>query len=248
MNNVIRTIMDHRSIRKYKSTPITEEQLHEIVKAGQMASTSSNVQAYSIIRITDSDLRHEIAELAGQQWHIDQAPEFLVWCADLRRLELATDPLLKGNTDNLQLTENFIVATVDTALAAQNCAISAESLGLGILYVGGIRNKINEIAELLKLPAYVYPIFGMCIGYPDEEPLIRPRLSLSAVLHQNTYDEQQLTEAIANYDEQITEYVKQRSQGRSAFSWSEAMSKRLSASRQRTEIKDFLQGKGFMKK
>src|SRR5690606_20770822 len=107
MNNVIRTIMDHRSIRKYKSTPITEEQLHEIVKAGQMASTSSKVQAYSIIRITDRDLRHEIAKLAGEQWHVDEAPAFLVWCADLRRLELATDPLLEGNTDNLQLTENF---------------------------------------------------------------------------------------------------------------------------------------------
>ena len=248
MNEVIQTMMQHRSIRKYKDTLITDEQLHTIIEAGQMASTSSNLQAYSVINIVDSQLRHELAELAGPQWHVDTAPVFLVWCADLRRVAVATETTIAEQIENLELTENFLVAVVDTALAAQNSALAAESLGLGILYVGGIRNQIEKVSQLLTLPQHVVPLFGMCIGYADEQPFIRPRFSLDAVLHQNRYNEEKVKATIAEYDERIVDYVKERSNGAESVSWSESMSKRLSQARQRTAQQAFFNSKGLMKK
>ncbi|MCR8655850.1 oxygen-insensitive NADPH nitroreductase [Paenibacillus sp. T3-5-0-4] len=248
MNEVIETMMQHRSIRNYKDTIITDEQLYTIIEAGQMASTSSNLQAYSIINIVDRRLRHELAELAGPQWHVDTAPVFLVWCADLRRVAVATETTIDKHIENLELTENFLVATVDTALAAQNSALAAESMGLGILFVGGIRNQIEQVSQLLKLPQHVVPLFGMCIGYPDEQPFIRPRFSLEAVLHQNSYNEEKIEATIAEYDERVVDYVMERSNGADSFSWSESMRRRLSQARQRTTQQAFFQSKGLMKK
>lgn len=247
MNEIINLLMEHRSIRKFTERPLTEEQLHTILSAGQQASTSSNMQAYSIIRITDQKLREQFAELSGGQMHVMTAPEFLVWCGDLSRIQLATDHPRGGETNNLELTENFIISTVDAALAAQNSAIAAEAMGLGILYVGGIRNDIVKASELLQLPPYVYPLFGMCIGYPAEKPILRPRLPLTAVLHENQYNIVGQKEAIAQYDETMSAYVKQRSQGKQQFNWTDAMAKRLEG-KQRENIMTYLQGQGLLKK
>lgn len=248
VNQTIDLLMKHCSIRKYSAENITQEQLHAIIAAGQQASTSSNMQAYSIIRITDKQLRQQFAELSGQQQHVVEAAEFLVWCADLWRIHAAVSERLDEENNNLELTENFIVSTVDAALAAQNSAIAAESMGLGILYVGGIRNKIKQAAELLQLPRYVYPLFGMCIGYPLEEPLRRPRLPLETVLHENSYSREKQQAGIEQYDQQLLDYVKQRSGGKQQFSWSDAMTRRLAASQQRSDILPFLQERGFIKK
>lgn len=248
MNVTIQTMLNHRSIRKYKETPLSEQLLHTLIQAGQMASTSSNVQAYSIINIVDPELRHQLAEIAGPQWHVDTAPVFLVWCADLYRVVAASESTIGEHIENVELTENFVVATVDTALAAQNTALAAESLGLGILYVGGLRNQIAKVSELLQLPQYVYPLFGMCVGYPDEDPIIRPRFALEAVLHQNVYNEDQVKESIAEYNGRAREYVNARSNGTQNFDWSHSMSRRLSAPNQRRRQKEFFISKGFMKK
>lgn len=156
-------------------------------------------------------------ELSGQQQHVAEAPEFLVWCADLSRIQTAISGRLDEHNDNIELTENFIVSTVDAALAAQNSAIAAESMGLGILYVGGIRNDITTVSKLLQLPRYVYPLFGLCIGYPAEAPLLRPRLPLDAVLHENSYDNEKQLSAIQQYDQEMIDYVSQRSAGKQSF-------------------------------
>lgn len=247
MNEMIELLMKHRSIRRYSERKVTEEQLHAIVVAGQQASTSSNMQAYSIIRITDQQLRQQFAELSGQQQHVVAAAEFLVWCADLFRIHTATDGRLTEGNDHLELTENLIVSTVDAALAAQNSALAAESLGLGILYVGGIRNNIAKAGELLQLPDYVYPLFGMCIGYPAEEPLLRPRLPLAAVLHENSYNTLKQQAEIERYDQHMLDYTSERSAGKQRFSWSEAMAKRLEG-KQRSDILSYLQSQHFIKK
>lgn len=247
MNDTIKLLLNHRSIRKYADTPLTTEQLHTIIAAAQQASTSSNMQAYSIIRITDNKIRQQLMELSGQQQHVAEAPEFLVWCADLSRIQTAISGRLDEHNDNIELTENFIVSTVDAALAAQNSAIAAESMGLGILYVGGIRNDITTVSKLLQLPRYVYPLFGLCIGYPAEAPLLRPRLPLDAVLHENSYDNEKQLSAVQQYDQEMIDYVSQRSAGKQSFSWSDAMTRRLEV-KQRADILPYLQGQGFIKK
>lgn len=246
MNDTISQLMNHRSIRKYSDRPVSEEQLRAVVAAGQMASTSSNVQAYSIIAVTSQEKKQRLAELAGNQAYIVECPVFLVWCADLFRLKKSTEALSIDQETYEDSTENFIVATVDAALAAQNAAIAAESLGLGIVYIGGVRNSIAEFSEALELPELVYPVFGMCLGYPDQEPGLRPRLPIEAVLHRDRY-ERDAVEEVKHYDRISSEYLSKRTQGKNNTPWSQLMAKRLGEP-VRLHMKDFLEGKGFMKR
>jgi len=226
---------------------VTEEQLEAIIRAGQMASTSSNVQAYSVIAVTEPSLKAKFAELSGNQSYIAQCPVFLVWCADLYRLKEVTKPYLQGASSYEDSTENFIVATVDVALAAQNAAIAAESMGLGIVYIGGIRNRISEVSELLGLPELVYPLFGMCLGYPSETSGQRPRLPMRAVLHRNRYDAEEAVEQVKVYDEVLSAYLRERTGGANAAPWSAIMAKRL-AEPARLHMKEFLKSKGFLQR
>ncbi|GIP28365.1 NADPH-dependent oxidoreductase [Paenibacillus sp. J23TS9] len=247
MNDTLSLLMNHRSIRKFKDTPVTEEQLHAMISAAQMASTSSNVQAYSVIAATDPGLKKQLAELAGNQAYVEQCPVFLVWCADLYRLKQVTAEPLQERASYETTTENFIVATVDAALAAQNAAIAAESLGLGIVYIGGVRNRIAELSKLLGLPELVYPVFGMCIGVPDQEPGQRPRLPLQSVLHFNGYSGEQSVEPVKEYDATMKAYLQERTGGKKNTPWTQVMADRL-AEPIRLHMKEFLDGKGFMKK
>ncbi|WP_151735642.1 oxygen-insensitive NADPH nitroreductase [Paenibacillus tengchongensis] len=245
-NDTLDLLMRHASVRKYQDRPVAEETLAAIIGAAQMASTSSNVQAYSVIAVDDPKQKAQLSALSGNQAYIEECPVFLIWCADLYRLQETAGPQLEdGGT--FDTTENFIVATVDAALAAQNAAVAAESLGLGIVYIGGVRNNIAELSELLGLPERVYPVFGMCLGYPEGESGIRPRLPLEGVLHRGRYDQEKTAAQVAIYDEVSREYMLKRSGGKMDTPWSAMMAKRF-AEPSRMQMKDFLLSKGFMKR
>jgi len=246
-NETLDLLNRHASVRQYKDTPVSDDQLAAIIGAGQMASTSSNVQAYSVIAVTEPALKSELAVLAGNQAYIEQCPVFLVWCADLYRLREVASTHLADSPTYEDSTENLLVATVDVALAAQNAAIAAESLGLGIVYIGGIRNRIAEVSELLRLPELVYPVFGMCVGYPAGSHGQRPRLPLQAVLHHNGYDAATSLAQVEAYDEETRVYSRERTGGKHDTPWSAMMAKRLSEPI-RLHMKDFLQEKGFLGK
>ncbi|MEW4371157.1 oxygen-insensitive NADPH nitroreductase [Paenibacillus kandeliae] len=247
MNETINLLMNHRSIRSYKPDAVTDEQLEAIVAAGQMASSSSNVQAYSVIAVRDPERKSKLAELAGNQRYIDECPVFLVWCADLYRLEHAVQEHLPEQESYVDAVENFIVATADVTLAAQNAAVAAESLGLGVVYIGGIRTKIEEVSELLGLPELTYPIYGMCLGYPNQEPGIRPRLPLKAVLHHESYQTDTTLEAVKEYDETMVNYLSERTGGAKTEPWSKLMAQKI-ATPSRMQLKEFLEKKGFNKR
>ncbi|OUM95202.1 MAG: NADPH-dependent oxidoreductase [Thermobacillus sp. ZCTH02-B1] len=233
-------IMNHRSIRAFADEPVPEADLLRIIRAAQMASTSSNMQAYSVIRVTDRALRAALAEIAGRQQYVADCPEFLVWCADMERLRIAAGFEPAEMPCN---AEAYTIAAIDAALAAQNAAIAAESLGYGICYIGAVRNDIAKTAELLGLPERVVPLFGMCIGRPAQEPLLRPRLPVEAVLHENRYDASRYGGAVAAYDGVHAAYLKERSGGRHSAGWSEQMRERLSRPPRR--IGRFLRDQGF---
>jgi FMN reductase (NADPH) len=129
-NPTLDLIHNHSSIRHYKTDPIPFSIIEKIIGAAQCASTSSNLQCYSVIVVTDAIKRNYLSELCGNQAHISEAPVFLTWCADLARLERVCQ--LRGYTQVTEYIENFLIATVDVSIAAQNAAIAAESLGLGI--------------------------------------------------------------------------------------------------------------------
>lgn len=242
MNPTIELIQNHRSIRKYKNTPLSNEQIEAIIGSAQMASTSSSVQAYSVIGVADPEMKKELAVLTGNQPYVEECPLFLVWCADMFRLKEAAG---MQNTEMVSgIMENFIVATVDTALAAQNAAIAAESMGLGIVYIGGIRNNPRDVAKLLQLPELVYPVFGMCVGYPDHTSGKRPRLATTAVYHQNTYDTAKTKKEIEKYDEVTHQYYLDRTKGMRDTGWSKEMADKY---RQpfRAHMRSFLEEQGF---
>ncbi|MGX4587490.1 oxygen-insensitive NADPH nitroreductase [Paenibacillus chitinolyticus] len=241
MNSVIDLLTRHRSIRKFKPDPIPGDQLQAIIASAQMASTSSSVQAYTIIVATDPALKKELARLAGNQAYVEQCGLFLVFCADLNRLRKATEQ--SGEVFH-QNTESFLVASMDAALAAQNAAIAAESLGLGICYIGGIRNNPDGVSEALKLPELVYPVFGMCVGVPDQEPSLRPRLPQTAVLHENGYQSERSDEGVRRYDETTRKYYEERTGGKQSITWSRSMADKY---RQpvRAHLKPFLEKQGF---
>ncbi|MBM6551435.1 oxygen-insensitive NADPH nitroreductase [Marinomonas ostreistagni] len=245
MNPTIELLNSHRSIRKYKSQPLPPGALESFIKAGQAASSSNHVQACSVIRVQDPSKRAQLAHLAGDQAYIEQAAEFLVFCADMKRNTEAAAST--GIEPTLGMTEQLIVATVDVALFAQNVAIAAESEALGIVYIGGIRNNPSAISELLNLPEQVYPVFGMCIGYPDHQPEVKPRLPLEAVLMQDSYQEHEQAEQVAYYDQQMSEYYQARTGGNKTSNWSQSMAP-MFGGKLRPHMRDFLIAQGFTMK
>jgi FMN reductase (NADPH) len=197
----IEQIYTHFSVRKYKPDSVPVEFVENIVMAGQRASTSSNLQMYSVVVVTESRKRKRLSELCGNQNFIYQAPVFMVWCADLSRLRRICQ--LRGYHHKSENVENFLLAAIDVTLCMQNAALAAESLGLGMCYVGAIRNNPRDVIGLLEVPELVFPLVGMTLGWPDIEPNLKPRLPLGAVLHWETYNTQGEVEALADYDQQM---------------------------------------------
>ncbi len=245
MNQTIALLKSHRSIRKFTEQAVSDDLVAEIVACGQAAATSSNVQATTVIRVRDPETRASLAACAGGQPYVADAPVLLMYCADLSRSAVACD--IAGGEFHPGMTEHFMIATIDVALAAQNAVVAAESLGLGICYIGGIRNKPQEAADLLKLPEQVYPVFGLCLGFPDQNPEVKPRLPLSAILHEEHYCADQVVSGIGDYDPVVREYYKTRTGGTKDSNWSQEMSS-LVGKESRPHMKEFLSMRGFQMK
>ena len=197
----IELIHQHGSVRQYKTDPLPREMVETIVETGQRAATSSNLQMFSVVALTDPHQRAQMQTFCGGQKHISQAPVFLTWVADLSRL--ARISAARGYIQEAGGVENFLLAAVDAAIAAQNAALAAESLGLGFCYIGAIRNNPREVIQLLNLPRLTFPLVGMTLGWPVKAPVIRPRLPLDAILHWETYDPKDEEEHLRKYDQEM---------------------------------------------
>lgn len=206
-NQTLAVQLAHRSVRQFRPQPVTDEQLSALVAAAQSAATSSNLQPWSVVAVRDPERKARLAVLANNQQFINEAPLFLVWIADLgraRRLaQRAGAPL-----DGADYLESTIIGFVDTSLAAQNAVIAAESLGLGTVFVGAIRNHPEEVAAELALPDHAVAAFGLAVGTPDpnERAGIKPRLPQGAVLHHERYDAAAADGHVAGYDERLAGY------------------------------------------
>ncbi len=235
-------LSSHRSIRKFTDEPIDDETVTRIVKAGMAAATSSNLQGATVIRVRNPQTRARIAELAGGQTYVETAAVFLVWCADLHRAKQASAlhdrPMSEG------MIEHFMIATVDVGLAAQNAVVTAEAMGYGICYIGGIRNDPATVAELLELPDQVYPVFGLCIGVPAQDPQVKPRLPLTVTLKEEIYDVTNDEADIAAYDQTMADYYRKRTGGNKATTWTEEMA-RLVGKESRPHMLGFLNDRGL---
>ncbi len=185
---LLNVLNQHQSVRAYRSDPVPEEMLESILHAAMRSATSSNLQMGSVVVVWEDARRHALATLCGDQRHIREAPVFLAWCADRNRLDRVC--ALQGMSQDTEWVESFLVAAVDAAIMMQSATVAAEALGLGCCYIGAIRNNPEEVIGVLELPAHVFPIAGMTLGYgvqsPGEAPL-RPRLSLDTFVHYERY-------------------------------------------------------------
>lgn len=235
----IETMLAHRSIRRFKADAVPDADIRRAIEAGQMASTSSNVQAYCAIRVTDPTIRAGLAELAGPQQKVVDCGAFFVICADVRRHRLLAQAA--GEPYETKL-EAFLVAVIDASLFAQNACIAFEAMGYGICYIGGLRNDLPRVDTLLDLPDGVYPLFGLCVGVPDESPLARPRFSADGVLFENGYpSDAEVMGHIAQYDALYQHYMRERSG--SDANWSAMMASKYTKA-SRIDVGPFYRDKG----
>lgn len=242
MNEVIATILNHRSIRHFEDKPLTDEQIKTIVSCAQAAATSSFIQAYSIIGIKDKEKKERLAELAGNQEYVAKNGHFFVFCADLYRHTVIGEREQKNVTPALESTEKFMVALIDTALAAQNAVMAAESMGLGICYIGGIRNNLEEVKKLLNIPDRVIPLFGLAVGYPAAITDQKPRLPFEHIYHEDEYEQDReiYNSQLIQYDELISQYYDNRTGGQRKDRWTEQIANMLER-KNRMYMKEFIQ-------
>lgn len=249
MNDTIKTILQHRSIRKFEDKALSNEQIRTIVASAQAASTSSFIQAYSIIGVRNKEKKKQLAELAGNQSYVENSGHFFIFCADLNRHALIGELEQTDVTASLESTEKFIVATIDAALAAQNAVIAAESMGLGICYIGGLRTKIDEVTALLEIPKHTIPLFGLAVGYPAQQTDIKPRLPFEHIYHEEVYnqDKASYVEQLEEYNQTISEYYQARTGGKRTDTWTGQMANMLKEPK-RLGMKAYLEQQGLAKK
>lgn len=185
--DTMKTILRHRSIRKYKSTPIEDNILNKILEAGFRTSTTGNMQVYSIIVTKNEEKKKQLWERHFKQDMVFQAPVVLTFCADFNRFnKWVRQRNAEPGYDNFL---SFMTASIDALLAAQNVAVAAESFGLGICYLGTTTYMADGIIDILKLPKDVVPVTTLVVGYPDEKPPLVDRLPSEGIVHYEEYND-----------------------------------------------------------
>jgi len=225
-NETIGTLLAHRSVRGYLPDAVPAGTLETLIAAAQSAATSSNMQFWSAVAVTDPAKKKVLAEIAGGQKHIEQCPLYIAWVADLSRNE-RLGAVENTTLECLPYLETFTVACVDAALAAQNAVIAAQSIGLSTVYIGAMRNDPVRVAELLGLPPRAFVVFGLCVGYaaPKAGGEVKPRLPQATVLHRERYDAGKEPAERKIYDDEMARFSQRNEM--QATSWTKRVLGRM---------------------
>ncbi len=225
------SLLAHRvSVRKYRDQEVSAEMVEAILDAAFRAPTSSNIQAYSVVVVRDTSRLQALSTTTGNQKHVQNAPVFLAFCADITRIESALARHGKSvKNNNLELG---LVATIDAALVGMSTSLVAQSFGLAGVMIGAVRNNPLEVARILALPDQVYCVFGMCLGWPDESPRQKPRMAPSAMVHYEQYGHSatadEAAQQVADYDRHLHAHYTAVNKPTTAASWTDEMAKKFS--------------------
>jgi nitroreductase len=237
----------HRSIRQYSGEAVPESLVRCLVGVAQGAATSSNLQLWSIVSVQDPQTREEIAKIADNYQHIREAAWFFAFAADHHRLREAAAEVGEA-AEGLDYVEFYTMAVIHAALAAERFVCAAESLGLGICYIGALRNNPAEIKRILALPEHTFAPFGLCLGWPaeDSQAKIKPRLSQEAVWFRERYGE---SPPIAEYDERMKAFYEQEKM-KGDVTWSMRSGRRVDNHHLtgRDVLKEWLEQQGFSRR
>ena len=247
----LRSILSRRSIRKFLNKPISKELLTLLLAAAQSAPSKSNLQQYSILVIQDQNIKNEISNLIGNTKWALTAPIFFLYLADIRRnIKITNDRGYEHKNNNV---DTFMNGVIDAALSMQSTICASESLGLGVCPISMIRNIIEEVKVICKLPKGVFPIAGLAMGWPDQKSNVSIRLSQDIVIHYDKYDEKDLIQKINKYDERVfkKDPIPENKQRHVDLygvakkgTWSENISRQLSVP-ERSNFKKWLNENGF---
>ena len=224
MNPVIECLLKHKSIRKYKDKPVEQEKLDLIIKAAQAAPNWCHGQHVSIIAVRDKEVKAKLAKWSLNQSYVSTCPIFLVFCADFYRTSLVFEKHGRDMKPFVEHIDSLIIGSHDVGYAMENAIVAAESMGLGTVCIGGIRQTSLSVVKELNLPKYVIPLVGLCIGYPDDSPEVKPRLAKEAIFFEGKYDTTHLKEEIDKFDEEYKNYLKTRSSNNKDIIWSDQLS------------------------
>lgn len=247
MNPTIQNQLNHRSIRKFKDIPLTVDQVNLLVDVARHTSTSSFMQSYSILSVTDPEKKAKVAQI-GNQNYIAECGHLFIMLADQHRNQLIAE---EQNTDTevLGSFDRFFVAATDAILAAQNIMIAAEAMGLGAVFLGSILNQVDQLIEIFDLPEHVVPVLGIAIGYPDHAPQLKPRLPRALMHFENSYPKlDNVCEALQDYDAIVHEYYDLRDANNRVDAFTTQIAKGMTRKHPgRMRLLKFYQRQGFIK-
>ncbi len=207
-NEQVEHLLGHRCVRAFRPDPLPHGALETMVAAAQSASSSSNLHHWSVIAVSDPGLKQQLDEFTGHTYpFVVAAPVILLWVADgSRNQRIAAQ---NGHPPAVyDYLDAFAVNLVDTALAAQNAVVAAESIGLGACFLGSLRNRSQELADLVGLPRFSFVAFGLAVGVPDpaRAAAIRPRPAQRVVLHHDRYDTARTEGWVEDYESALKEF------------------------------------------
>jgi FMN reductase (NADPH) len=217
------------SVRSYRPDPVPESMVEAILRAAFRAPTSSNIQSYSVVIVRDREVLRQLAPVTGNQKHVAEAPVFLAFCADLTRIAHALETHGHSVADNNM--ETGLVASLDAALVGMSASLAAESLGLKGVMIGAVRNDATATATILGLPDRVYCVFGMCLGWPGEAPVQKPRMGYAGMVHYDRYGRMQaegsMPARLAAYDAELAHHYRATGRPTTDDSWTHDMDKKF---------------------
>ena len=190
--------LEHRSRRRYKPDAVSDDTLELLLACALSAPAKSDLQQVAIINLAHSDQRNRVTDLIPSMPWIKQAPVFLLFCGDARRIERLCD--YRGTSFAHEPLDAFLNAAADAAIVMQNFIVATEGAGLGCCPISAVREVTEEIADIVQLPERVFPFAGLCVGYPADAPWISQRLPLRLTVHTDTYNDGNLVDEIDAYD------------------------------------------------
>ncbi|MFN0603473.1 nitroreductase family protein [Facklamia hominis] len=245
MNSTIHTLLNHRSIRFFKDQAIPMEDLATMLDSMNRTATSTGMQMASWIRVTDPKLKVELAQVAHQPY-LAKVPELFIFIVDIyRNCQIAKAKGYQGS--KFRSMDNFFQGLADAYLQAQSLTLAAEASGLGAVFFGSILNDPTRVIQLLKLPELTFPILGLGMGYPDDQPEKKPRIPVDMKLGENSYPYlANYDQTFQAYDEAMSHYYDTRNKNqRSDTFTNQVISKLAQGKKKRAQLMRVVQSQGF---
>jgi len=245
LNKTIESQLNHRTIRKFKNKKVDENTLNTIFKVANRTASSIAMQSYSIIRITDDKTKEKISKICNQDY-IKNFPELVIFIVDVYRNARISEELGE-NLPHKKDMDRFFQGFTDGAIAAQNMITAIESLDMGTVYLGSILNDPQAIIDLLELPRLTFPIVGVGFGYPDQDPVLKPRMDISLKVFENRYKKQEsYLESIKEYDKEMKKYYDLRNETKSLDEFSKQVVEILKMKNEkRSKLLNVVKNQGF---